>query len=162
MLSIFSCVYLFCLSSSVKCIFMIFAHFVIRVFAFLLLGFEDFFYIINIHFHQPFHLDVATEIILTNVNVNQGEVCRYVTGHRPSRNGLEAGDRWAPGWTAGVCRLWTDTPRWKGEGAQPCLDKRPYVSHFQGQGDLPDYTCSERLFGGQKGEWCQPTHRPLG
>ena len=42
--------------------------------------------------------------------------------------------------------------RLKGE-AEPYLDKRhrPLTSHPWGQGDLPDYTCAERLLEGQKG-----------
>ena len=41
--------------------------------------------------------------------------------------------------------------RLKGE-AEPYLDKRqrPLTSHPWGQGDLPDYTCAERLLEGQK------------
>ena len=37
------------------------------------------------------------------------------------------------------------------EKLEPCPDKRPHISHSQGQGDLPNYTCTERLLGGQKG-----------
>ena len=36
------------------------------------------------------------------------------------------------------------------EEAGPCPDKRPHIPHCQSQGDLPDYTCTERLPGGQK------------
>ena len=63
----------------------------------------------------------------------------------------EAGDRWAPGWVAGVSPLWTDTPKWRGGGAEPCPDNRAHISHSRGQGDLPDYTRTERLLGDQKG-----------
>ena len=31
---------------------------------------------------------------------------------------------------------------------------RDHISHSQGQGDLPDYTCIERLLEGQKGRGC--------
>ena len=39
-------------------------------------------------------------------------------------------------------------------GTEPCTDKRqrPRISHSRGQGDLPDYACTERLLGGQKRE----------
>ena len=30
-------------------------------------------------------------------------------------------------------------------------DKRPHIPHSRSQGDLPDYTCAERLLEGQKG-----------
>ena len=36
-------------------------------------------------------------------------------------------------------------------GAEPYPDKRPHISHSQGQGDLPYYTCTKKLLGGQKG-----------
>ena len=41
-------------------------------------------------------------------------------------------------------------------GAKPCPDKRPHISHSQSQGDLPNYTCAETLFGGQKGRGRHP------
>ena len=52
---------------------------------------------------------------------------------------------------AGICPLWTDTSRWRGGGAKFCPVKRqaPCISHSQGQGDLPDCTCIERLYGSQ-------------
>ena len=60
--------------------------------------------------------------------------------------------RWVPRWAAGVCALWTDTPVWRqqqeGGEAEPCPDKRPCVSHSRGQGDFPNCTCIEKLFGG--------------
>ena len=68
----------------------------------------------------------------------------------------EAGDGWAPGWAAGVCPLWTDTPRWRGGGAESCSDKRPRIPHCQGQGDLPNCTGTERLLQGQKGKGRHP------
>ena len=48
--------------------------------------------------------------------------------------------------------LWTNNPGWRGGGAEPCPDKRqrPHISHSQGQEDLPNYTCTERLLGDQK------------
>ena len=33
-------------------------------------------------------------------------------------------------------------------------DKRPHIPHSRSQGDLPDYTCTERLLEGQKGRRC--------
>ena len=35
-------------------------------------------------------------------------------------------------------------------------DKRPHIPHSRSQGDLSDYTCRERLLGGQKGEGVPP------
>ena len=35
-------------------------------------------------------------------------------------------------------------------------DKRPHFPHSQSQGDLPDYTCAERLLSGQKGRGRHP------
>ena len=38
--------------------------------------------------------------------------------------------------------------------AELCQDKRfkkSHIPHSQGQGDLPNYTCAERLLRGQKG-----------
>lgn len=32
--------------------------------------------------------------------------------------------------------------------------KRPHIPQSPSQGDLPDYTCTERLLGGQKGREC--------
>ena len=48
--------------------------------------------------------------------------------------------------------LWTNSPGWREGGAEPCPDKRqrPHISHSQGQEDLPNYTCTERLLGDQK------------
>ena len=34
--------------------------------------------------------------------------------------------------------------------------KRPHIPHSRRQGDLPDYTCAERLLKGQKGRGCHP------
>ena len=63
----------------------------------------------------------------------------------------EARGRWAPGWTARVCILWTDTPRQRG-GSKPCLDKRPRISYSWGQREFSDYTCWERLNGSKGSE----------
>ena len=63
----------------------------------------------------------------------------------------EAGGGWAPGWAAGVRLVWTDTPRWRGGGVESCPDRSTRIPPSQGQGDLPDYTCPDRLLGGQKG-----------
>ena len=36
-------------------------------------------------------------------------------------------------------------------------DKRPHIPHSRSQGDLPNYTCTEKLLGGQKGRGRHPT-----
>ena len=41
--------------------------------------------------------------------------------------------------------------RWRRLGPAQIRDKRPHMPHSRNQGDLPDYTCAERLLGGQKG-----------
>ena len=35
-------------------------------------------------------------------------------------------------------------------------DKRPHIPHSGDQGDLPDYTCAQRLLEGQKGRGRHP------
>ena len=43
------------------------------------------------------------------------------------------------------------------EEVGPYPDKRPHIPTSQSQGDLPDYTCAERLLGGGKGRGHHPT-----
>ena len=38
------------------------------------------------------------------------------------------------------------------EEEEPCPDKRPHFSHSQGHGNLPNYSCAERVLGDQMGE----------
>ena len=81
-------------------------------------------------------------------------------GPRLSTWSLSPVDRYSKMKTiAGGRRSWA-LPRWE--------IKRPHIPHSPSQGELPDYTHTERLLEGQKrrgapphSKWCQPTHRPL-
>ena len=49
------------------------------------------------------------------------------------------------------------------EQAGPCPDRRQETTYFSflKSGDLPDYTCIERLLRDEKGSDAKSTHRPL-
>ena len=43
---------------------------------------------------------------------------------------------------------------WRRLGPAQIRDKRPHIPNSQSQGDLPDYTCTERFLGSQKRRGC--------
>ena len=53
------------------------------------------------------------------------------------------------------CQILQDEEEEKLSPAQ-IRDKRPHILHFRRQGDLPHYTCAERLLEGQKGRRRHP------
>ena len=78
----------------------------------------------------------------------------YLCGRKKSLQ-TEAGGKWAPGWTAGVWPYGQILQDEEEEGLSPAQGWA-HISHSQGQGDLPDYTCTERLLEGQKGRGRHP------
>ena len=64
-----------------------------------------------------------------------------------------------PGWAAGVCLLWTDTPRWRGI-AEPCTVKDHIFLILRSRRPSWLYRNREASWRSKR-EWCQPAHRPL-